>query len=283
MAQSQDFNRQTGTPVTGAVATSYVDWPAILAGTVLAMALSFVLLTFGSAIGFSVTSFEPHEGASLFWLSVASGLWFIWVAITSFGAGGYIAGRLRRPVAGASLDEVEVRDGAHGLLVWATGAIVGAMLAASGISGAIGAATSTAGTAAQTAAQAVGGDLDVISQRLMRSATGGDPAIESEARDIILRGLADGDVSAEDRDYVASIVAQRADIPQEEARARVDAAITDAKALYDKAVDTAEKVRVGTAIAAFLVAATMLCAGAAAYMAAVAGGDHRDRGIGLDW
>lgn len=179
MAQSQDFNRQTGTPVTGAVATSYVDWPAILAGTVLAMALSFVLLTFGSAIGFSVTSFEPHEGASLFWLSVASGLWFIWVAITSFGAGGYIAGRLRRPVAGASLDEVEVRDGAHGLLVWATGAIVGAMLAASGISGAIGAATSTAGTAAQTAAQAVGGDLDVISQRLMRSATGGDPAIES--------------------------------------------------------------------------------------------------------
>lgn len=262
---------------------SYVDWPAILAGTVVAIALSFVLLTFGSAIGFSVTSFEPREGASLFWLSVVSGLWFIWVAITSFGAGGYLAGRLRRPVAGASLDEVEVRDGAHGLLVWATGAIVGAMLAASGIGGVIGAAGAAAGTVAQTASQAVGGDLDVISQRLMRTATGGDPAIATEARGIILRGLAAGDVPADDRAYIASVVAERTGVPQEEARSRVDAAITDAKALYDKAVDTAEKIGVGTAIAAFLVAATMLCAGAAAYMAAVAGGDHRDRGIGLDW
>lgn len=173
MAQSQDFIRQNGGKTAVVALPSYVDWPAILAGTVVAIALSFVLLTFGSAIGFSVTSFEPREGASLFWLSVVSGLWFIWVAITSFGAGGYLAGRLRRPVAGASLDEVEVRDGAHGLLVWATGAIVGAMLAASGIGGVIGAAGAAAGTVAQTASQAVGGDLDVISQRLMRTATGG--------------------------------------------------------------------------------------------------------------
>ena len=47
---------------------SYVDWPAIFAGTALAVALSFVLLTFGSAIGLSVASFEPGEGVSLRWI-----------------------------------------------------------------------------------------------------------------------------------------------------------------------------------------------------------------------
>ena len=112
--------------VAGAPACSYVDWPAIFAGTALAVALSFVLLTFGSAIGLSVASFEPGEGASLLWLGIASGIWFIWVAITSFAAGGYLAGRLRRPVPGTSIDEIETRDGAHGVLVWATAALVGA-------------------------------------------------------------------------------------------------------------------------------------------------------------
>ena len=78
----------------------YVDWPAIFAGTALAVALSFVLLTFGSAIGLSVASFEPGEGVSLRWLAIASGLWFLWVAITGFGAGGYLAGRLQPAGAG---------------------------------------------------------------------------------------------------------------------------------------------------------------------------------------
>ena len=90
------------------------------------------------------------------------GLWFIWVAITSFGAGGYLAGRLRRPVGGANADERETRDGAHGILVWATSALVGAVLATAGVTGVVGAAGSAAGTAAQTAAEAVGGDLDYM-------------------------------------------------------------------------------------------------------------------------
>ena len=119
----------------------YVDWPAIFAGTALAVALSFVLLTFGSAIGLSVASFEPGEGVSLRWLahrlraSGSSG----WRSPAS-RAGGYLAGRLRRPVPGTSVDEVEVRDGAHGLVVWAVGALLGAVLAASGVTGVVGAA-----------------------------------------------------------------------------------------------------------------------------------------------
>ena len=43
---------------------SYVDWSAIFAGTVLASAISFVLLTFGSAIGLSLTSAYEGRGSA---------------------------------------------------------------------------------------------------------------------------------------------------------------------------------------------------------------------------
>ena len=165
----------------------YVDWPAIFAGTALAVALSFVLLTFGSAIGLSVTSFEAGEGVSLRWLGIASGIWFLWVAVTCFAAGGYLAGRMRRPVPGSSVDEVEVRDGANGLVVWAMGALVGAMLATSGVTGVVGAAGNAAGAAAQTASEAVEGDMGYLGWRLLRG-DGGDAAA------VLTRNLGDGEI-----------------------------------------------------------------------------------------
>lgn len=262
----------------------YVDWPAILAGTVVAVAISVVLLTFGSAIGLSVVSFEPREGASLFWLAVASGLWFLWVAVTAFGAGGYIAGRMRRPVPGSSPDEVDVRDGTHGLVVWATGVLLGALLAVSGVTGAIGAAGRTAGTVAEAASTAVGGDLDYIGERLMRGTGGAAAAADeaplgAEATSLFTRSLASGSLSAADRDYLAGIVASRTGETPEAAAAQVDAAFAEAQQLYDAAIETAETARVGAAIAAFLIAATLLASGAAAYTLASTGGDHRDRNL----
>jgi hypothetical protein len=258
--------------VARAAVAGYVDWPAIFAGTALAVALSFVLLTFGSAIGLSATSFEPGEGVSLRWVAIASGIWFLWVAITAFAAGGYLAGRMRRPVAEANPDEVEARDGAHGLVVWAVGAIAGAILAASGITGVVGAAGSVAGTAAQTAAEAVGGDVSYLGSRLLRG-DGGDAAA------VLTRNLADGDMSAEDRDYLVSLVAERTGQTPEEAGAAVDSAVTEAKAFYADALQTAEQARVAGAIAAFVIAATLMASAAAAWLAAAAGGDHRDRSV----
>jgi hypothetical protein len=250
----------------------YVDWPAIFAGTALALALSFVLLTFGSAIGLSLASVEPGEGVALKWLAIASGLWFVWVAITSFGAGGYLAGRLRRPVPDATADEVQARDGAHGVVVWAVGAIIGAVLAASGVTGVVGAAGKVAGTAAQTATEAVGGDVGYLGTRLM----GGEGA---EAAAVLTRSLADGEMSAADRDYLVQMVAERTGQTPEEAGAAVDAAATDARELYAKALDAAEQARVAGAIAAFVIAATLMASAAAACLAATTGGDHRDRNI----
>lgn len=257
------------------VDVGHVDWAAILAGTALAVALSFVLLTFGSAVGLTAASFQPGEGVSLRWMAVASGIWFLWVAITSFAAGGYLAGRMRRPAAGAaeSADESEVRDGAHGVVVWATGALVGAVLAATGVSGVVGAAGAAADTAAQTAAEAVSGDVGYLGSRLTRGDGGPD------ATAVLTRALGDGEASADDRDYLIALVAERTGVTDEEAGTRVDQAIAEARALYTTALETAEQARRAAAIAAFAIAATLMASAAAACCAAAAGGDHRDRSV----
>lgn len=107
---------------------SYVEWTSILAGAVLAAALSMILLGFGAALGLSVTSTYEGESVSPMWVTLAAGVWFVWVMVTSYGAGGYLAGRMRRRFGDASAEEVETRDGLHGLMVWVTGALVGASL-----------------------------------------------------------------------------------------------------------------------------------------------------------
>ena len=106
-----------------------MDWPAIIAGAVLATAISFVLITFGSAIGLSMSSAEPGSGVSLSWLAIVAGLWLLWVQISSFLAGGYLTGRLRRRHGDATEHELDIRDGSHGLVMWALGLLVGAMIA----------------------------------------------------------------------------------------------------------------------------------------------------------
>jgi hypothetical protein len=264
---------------------SYVDWPAILAGAVLAAAIAFVLLTFGSAIGLSAASAEPGEGMSLAWLGIASGIWFVWVTVTAFAAGGYLAGRLRRPFADATPDEADTRDGAHGLLVWATGALLAALLAASGVTGLVGAAASGAGTVARAAsdvaAEAVGGDVAEVAGRLTRGGPDA-PALDPATRDQvggILSRLEDGEIAPEDREYLVQVAASRTGMTPDEAGARVDAAAAEARELYGEALQAAEQARRAAAIAAFVVAATLFVAAAAAWFAAVAGGDHRDRRI----
>jgi len=135
---------------------SYLDWPAILAGAVFALALGFLLISFGASIGLSLASPYRGEGVSASWLAIAAGIWFAWVMVTSFGAGGYLAGRMRRRAGDATAPEVEVRDGAHGLLVWATGVVVSSFLAAMGAGGLIGFGASAVGSASELATEAVG-------------------------------------------------------------------------------------------------------------------------------
>ncbi len=111
--------------------SAHVDWQAILAGAVAAAGLSAIFITFGGAIGLSMSSARPYAGWSATVIAVVAGLWMALSQVGSFAAGGYVAGRLRHRT-GVSRSETSFRDGAHGFIVWCVGTLVGAYLLASG-------------------------------------------------------------------------------------------------------------------------------------------------------
>ena len=106
-----------------------MDWGAIFAGVFVSIAISSLFLAFGSAIGLSLTSFQPGESVPVTGMVIAAALWLLWVQISSFLGGGYVAGRMRRRIGDGKPHEVEMRDGAHGLIVWAVNIVIGAVLA----------------------------------------------------------------------------------------------------------------------------------------------------------
>ena len=97
---------------------SYIQWGPVIAGALAAAALAFVLHSFAAAIGLAVSSSAPTWRDSSLMLQLLSGLYLILAAIVAFGTGGYLAGRMRSPIVGSE-DEIEFRDGTHGILVWA--------------------------------------------------------------------------------------------------------------------------------------------------------------------
>jgi hypothetical protein len=84
-------------PIRTSFATSYIEWAPVIAGAVVAAALSFVLLTFGTAIGLSLVSSYPAHSYGRAAASMAA-LWGLVVPIGSLLVGGYISGRMRAPL-----------------------------------------------------------------------------------------------------------------------------------------------------------------------------------------
>lgn len=268
---------------------SYVDWAAILAGSVFALAISFLLITFGAGVGLSLASPYRGEGVPTAWLAIATGIWFVWVMVTAFGVGGYFAGRMRRQAGDAKPDEVEMRDGMHGLTVWATGALVSIVISLSGVGGLLSAGASAVGTVAEAASS------EYFANVMLRSAVGDsgtkegtaivdiNPAAQQEVASIIARSLASGAMVERDRDYLASVVAANSNLDRSAARSRVDEVNAEIAKARDTAMAAAEKARRAGVIFGFIVAATLLVGGAAAFFAAAAGGRHRDEGLSLNF
>ena len=271
---------------------SYVDWPAIIGGVVLASAISLLLLTFGSALGLSFIDFRAADDVMPLWVAIAAGTWLLWVQVSSFMAGAYLTGRLRRRHGDATEHEVDVRDGAHGLLVWAGALVVGALIATGGITAianAVGGAASTAVTAASNAADDAAAAVDpnaYFADMLFRPAANAAPAAagadtapaRAEAGRIIAQGAVAGTVSEADRAYLAQLVAQNTGMTPEEANARVGEVVTAIDNAKAEAAEVAENVRRTSVVAAFLTAAALLVSAAGAYWAAQKGGNHRDSG-----
>lgn len=265
--------------------SSYVDWPAIIAGIVLASAISLVLISFGSAVGLNFLDFGYGDGPNPIFVGIAAASWFLWVQISSFMAGGYLAGRLRRRYFDATEDESDLRDGAHGLLVWAGAAILGAVIAIGGIGAAVNAVGSVAATATTAASNVAEGAADAIDPNayfvdtLFRSTQPVDAAAarDEAGRIFAQAALGDGTVAEEDRTYLASVVAANTGIPPEEAQARVDQVIANVETARQEAIEAARIARNTAIIGAFLLAASLLVSAMGAFWAAQKGGNHRDK------
>src|SRR5437588_1743477 len=138
---------QVGAPIASRTETaglSFVEWGAVFAGAVLAAAISFVLLTFGAAIGLSATSPWPNSGLSAKVIASLAVFWAMAQQIGSIMLGGYVAGRMRSRWHEPG-HEAEFRDGLHGALVWAVAVLISAFLV-----------FMTAGMAASTGADIAG-------------------------------------------------------------------------------------------------------------------------------
>ena len=268
-------------PASNDTGASYLDWSPIFGGAVLAAAISTILAAFGSAIGLSMVSADTTRSSGLAALAVAGGLWALWVTISACGAGGYLAGRMRRPALDSTDHERHVRDGAHGLVVWAVGALLVAFITSSTITGAAKTAATGVATAAAGAGALISQQADPIASSLdtMLRSTGTEPISASEREEasrVLVRSVANGSVDGADRSYIASRIAARSNISQQEAEKRIDDAFARLNQAKEAAKQAAERARKMAVVTAFLTAAALLAGAAAAWFAAVLGGKHRD-------
>jgi hypothetical protein len=284
-------------------AGSAVSWAAILAGAFAATAFTIALVALGAGIGLVSISPWSHDNLSVTTFGMLAAAWFLAVQLFSSGLGGYLAGRLRTRWVGVATDEVYFRDTAHGLMVWAVGAVVSALLLTSAVSSvasgvaragaaavqAVGAAA--AGPASQVAGQAVSGDptayfTDMLFRADRPAASGDTAASAAEIGRIFARALASGDLPAADKTYAAQVVASRTGLSQADAEKRVtdvfDQARSAAAQAADKAKAAADAARkTGVYVSLWAFASLLVGAFAASYMATV-GGRSRDEALMSD-
>jgi hypothetical protein len=282
---------------------SAVSWGAIIAGTVASAALTLMLVAFGIGVGFTVISPWSDAGVSSTSFTIAAALYWIVIAMLSSTIGGYLAGRLRAKWQTVHEHERYFRDSAHGFTVWALATVLTAGFLGGAVSHLIpGAAVGAAGAASVTAAQASPTDGYVDSllrtdpgQGTQATATqtatptpegqtvaplqGGQTSAPRSAGNInrgeVTRILAPalrkgGDVSDADKAYLTKVVAARSGIPQDAAAQRVNAVIAQAK-------ETADAARRSTAKFMLWLVASMLAGALSASLAAIEGGNLRNR------
>ncbi|MBV8189779.1 MAG: hypothetical protein JO339_21225 [Alphaproteobacteria bacterium] len=287
----------------------YVEWGPIVLGALGATAISVVLLTFGAALGLSTVSPYPYAGLSAKAIAILSALYAALVMVASFGAGGYLSGRLRHAWTGANRVETHFRDGAHGFGVWALAVVAGALLATSGATGAFKTAiqSSTAVAAAGTAGastnrqpgtegQLSSQPMDYAVDRILApgatgtSPAGGQQSVHSSRADLaapiartFAANLHNPQLDANDRAMLVQLVVQQTGMPQTDAEKRVDNSFAQLKAAEQKARDAAEAARKAALISAFAAAAILAISCAAACAGAALGARHRDENTLVGW
>jgi hypothetical protein len=248
-----------------------IQWSTIIAGAIAASAVAFVLHAFAGAIGISVSSMAPTWRDASVALILLSGLYLILVALVSYGFGAFVSARLRAAPVGTA-DDIEFRDGMHGLIVWALATLLTGLLAVA-LAQAMPRLTAPSASAPSTSVAGeniIAYDLD----RLFRSerrpqGTGNLDYPRTEAARILLTASSHRGLQPDDRTYLARLVSAMTGLGQPEAERRVDSIVVQAR-------ENISRARHGAVILGFMVGAAALVGAIAAWFAACAGGRQRD-------
>jgi hypothetical protein len=238
---------------------SYIDWSGVFVGAIVASAISWLLLTFGSAIGLLAVSPYSFDSGSAATVTMAAAVWFALTQIYAIGMGAYIAARLRPRVGDGMEDEVRFRDGITGVTVWAL-----AITASKLVDPAYTVDLLMRPAATQNGQLAGAGQGREITE-----------AERGQVGRILATSMAQGSISEGDRQYLTQIVADRTGLRREEAERRITQTYDQAKAA---ALETANTVRKATSFAGFWIVFIMLAAGLTAWWGGTIGGHHRDEG-----
>lgn len=263
------------TSASGEVSVSGVSWAAVIAGAVVAAALSLILLALGTGLGLSSVSPWSNAGASSATVDAAAIIWLIAAQIMALALGGYLAGRLRIKWATVHTDEVFFRDTAHGLLVWAVAAVVTAgVLGAAATTMAGNAARPSAGTGRSEVGAAEAFDptmyaVDGLFRSDRATADRADPTVRAEVGRIFTNDVRHRELTAADKTYVGSLVASRTGLSQADAEQRVAQGFADLQQTIDTARKSAAKLSLWIFVA-------LLTGAFCASYAATIGGRQRD-------
>lgn len=287
------LNPRAGAASADAVAAgkSAASWAAIIAGAVVAVAASLILLALGSGLGFAAVSPWPDHGVSAATFTVTTAIWLIVTQWISAGLGGYLAGRLRTRWIGTHSHEVLFRDTAHGLVTWAVATIIAGALVGASVFSLAGAGVHIASAAVSAGAQGTsaqgttpGANAIAASygtDKLFRSAasTDGAPSLQdlrAEAGHIMANAISAGSVPEADRRYLASLIVAKTGLSQAEAQTRVDEWISMGMEAEAKAKATADAARKAASQASIYMALSLLVGAFIASISAALGGKLRD-------
>lgn len=289
-----------------------LSWATIIAGALAATAISFILLSLGAGVGF-LTASPYNMGPSAAALTAGAAIWIVLAQTWGFACGGYLAARVRSVAPVVSAQENTFRDGVHGFVVWALGVVlttvvvglsaafavgmaahVGATLGAGAATGAAmqpqegrsatdptayfaevllrPAAPAAAGQARQAAQQ----PEPQTQQQQVQGGIAAQPSAAPSNADIariLATGMAQGQLSDADRDYLVRVVMARTGLPEAEARQRVTDVETRLRETVKEAADKAAK---AASYFSFWTFMSLLMGAAAATAGGVFGGTQRD-------
>jgi hypothetical protein len=250
---------------------SGVSWAAVAGGAFVAAALSLILLSLGTGLGFSALSPWSNNGASAAAIGTGAIVWLILTQILASALGGYLGGRLRTKWTGVHSDEVYFRDTAHGLLVWAVAMVITAGFLASSAASFAGTQkiVATTGSIQESSIDPTGYFVDMLLRGNGSPIEKPDGSERAEVSRIFTHDLHQGALPSGDQSYLVQLVSARTGLNASDGEKRVTE-------VFGEAQDSADRVRKAIAHLSLWLFVALLSGAFCASYAGTIGGKQRD-------